>query len=191
MGVDIPVASRYLDRVTSLIGKGVAIEVFRPGLEGEQERRSPGKATTIDNAIDPSTSTFLIRAEVANADKALLPGEYVKASAKVGEVKDAVVVPEQAVVESQAGPTVFTVDAQGKVAVVPVRASFVHEGLRVLESGLKPGQRVIVEGLQMVRGGMTVKTQPAPADLVPIAGGAAQDAPKSAASASTAPKAKD
>jgi membrane fusion protein (multidrug efflux system) len=61
------------------------------------------------------------------------------------------------VVESQAGPTVFVVDEQGKVKVVPVRASFTYEGLRVLESGLEPGQAVIVEGLQLVRSGMTVK----------------------------------
>ena len=164
MGVDIPVASRYLDRVVSLINKGLAVEVFRPGLEGEEARRFPGKATVIDNTIDPTTSTFLMRAEVANPAKTILPGEYVKAEAKVGEVRDAVVVPEQAVVETQAGPTVYTVDKEGKVAIVPVRASFTHDGLRVLESGLEPGESVIVEGLQLVRSGMTVKTRPATLD---------------------------
>ena len=89
-----------------------------------------------------------------------------KANAKVGEARDAVVVPEQAVIETQAGPTVYTVDKQGKVAVAPVRATFTHEGLRVLESGLEPGQRVIVEGLQLVRAGMTVKAEPAPPDAL-------------------------
>lgn len=158
MGVDIPVASRYLDRVMRLIDQGLQIEVFRPGLEGEEARRFPGKATVVDNAINPTTSTFLIQAEVANAAKTILPGEYVKANAKVGEVQNAIVVPEQAVVETQAGPTVYTVDKQGKVKVVPVRATFVHQGLRVLESGLEPGQPVVVEGLALVRSGMTVKT---------------------------------
>src|SRR4051794_1500716 len=161
MGVDIQVASRYLDRVARLIVQGLAIEMFRPGLEGEEARRFPGKATVIDNAINPTTSTFLIQAEVANAEKTILPGEYVKVNAKVDEARDATVVPEQAVVESQAGPTVYTVDAQGKVTIVPVRAAFTHEGLRVLESGLQPGQAVIVEGLQLVRSGMTVKTRQA------------------------------
>ena len=142
--------------------------------KGRRPAASRGKATVIDNTIDPTTSTFLVRAEVANPAKALLPGEYVKVDAKVGEVRDAVVVPEQAVVETQAGPTVYTVDQQGKVAVVPVRATFTHEGLRVLESGLEPGQDVIVEGLQMVRAGMTVKTEPAPADA-PRAAGAGPD----------------
>ena len=174
MGVDIQVASRYLDRVTRLIGQGLAVEVFRPGLEGEEARRFPGKATVIDNTIDPTTSTFLIRAEVANPAKTILPGEYVKVDAKVGEARDAVVVPEQAVVETQAGPTVYTVDEQGKVAVVPVQATFTYEGLRVLESGLEPGQQVIVEGLQLVRPGMTVKAEPAPDPDGPASGGGAR-----------------
>ena len=135
MGVDVQVSSRYLDRVTRLIAQGLPVEVFRPGLEGEQDRRLRGKATVIDNTVDPSTSTFKVQAEVPNPEKSLLPGEYVKADVKVGEAKDAVVVPEQAVVETQAGPTVYAVDPQGKVAVVPVRATLTYEGLRVARIG--------------------------------------------------------
>jgi membrane fusion protein (multidrug efflux system) len=164
MGVDIAVSSRYLERAAKLIEQGFAVDVYRPGLEGEEDRRYPGKAMVIDNAINPTTSTFLIRAEIANPAKALLPGEYVKATAKVGEVKDVVVVPEQAVVETQAGQTVYTVDAKGKVAVITVRATFTYQGLRVLESGLQPGTSVIVEGLQLVRNGMVVKPEPAKPD---------------------------
>ena len=161
MGVDIQAASRVLDRAARLIAQRPPIEVYRPGLEGEEARRFPGKATVIDNTINPTTSTFLIQAEVPNPEKTLLPGEFVKVSAKIGEARDAVVVPEQAVVETQAGPTVYTVDGQGKVAVAPVKATFVYEGLRVLESGIHLGQQVVVEGLQLVRPGMTVKAEPA------------------------------
>jgi membrane fusion protein (multidrug efflux system) len=186
IGVDIQVSSRYLDRVTRLISEGLPVEVFRPGLEGEEARRLRGKATVIDNAVDPSTSTFRVQAEVPNPEKALLPGEYVKADVKVGEAGDAVVVPEQAVIETQAGPTVYTVDPQGKVAIVPVRATFTYEGLRVLESGLEPGQSVIVEGMQLVRAGMTVKTEPATHDVprtpapvpTPEGGDAGEDKPR-------------
>ena len=53
------------------------------------------------------------------------------------------------------------------MAVAPVRATFTYEGLRVIESGLEPGQPVIVEGLQLVRAGMTVKTEPAAPDAPP------------------------
>lgn len=171
MGVDIPVASRYLDRVTRLIASGLPIEIFRPGLEGEEARRFSGEATVIDNTIDPATSTVLIRAQVANPENTILPGEFVKVDARVGEASDAMVVPERAVVETQAGPTVYTVDPQGKVAIATVRATFTHEGLRVVESGLQPGQQVVVEGMQLVRAGMTVKTRPASLDAATGPGG--------------------
>src|SRR5262249_46486908 len=138
MGVDIQAASRVLDRLAPLIAQGLPVEVYRPGLEGEEARRFPGKATVIDNTINPTTSTFRGQAEVPNPKETLLPGEFVKVNAKVGEARDAVVVPEQAVIETQAGPTVSVVDNQGKVAVVPVRATIVYEGLRVLESGIQP-----------------------------------------------------
>jgi len=179
MGVDIQVASRYLDRSAQLIARGLPVEVYRPGLEGESARRYPGKANTIDNTIDTATSTFRIQAEVPNPQKAMLPGEYVKVNVKAGEVRDAVVVPEQAVIETQAGPTVYVVDRQGKVDVVPVRATFTFEGLRVLESGLEPGQQVIVEGMQLARSGATVKAEPA-----------STDAPKAAPASAVAPKAR-
>src|SRR5512135_806580 len=166
MGVDIQVASRYLDRAAELIQKGLPVKIARPGVEGDEDYPYAGTAFFIDNTINPTTSTFLIKARVANPGRRLLTGEYVKVNVTVGAVAGAVVVPEQAVIETQAGPTVYTVDKQGKVAVAPVRATFTHEGLRVLESGLEPGQRVIVEGLQLVRAGMTVKAEPAPPDAL-------------------------
>jgi RND family efflux transporter MFP subunit len=166
IGVDMQVASRYLDRVTRLVAQGLPVEVYRPGLEGEEARRFPGKATVVDNSIDAKTSTFRVQAEVPNPQKTILPGEYVKADVKVGEVQDAVVVPEQAVIETQAGPSVYTVDSQGKVAVAMVKATFTYQGLRVLESGIEPGQKVIAEGLQFVRAGITVKAEPASPEVL-------------------------
>ena len=166
MGVDMKVSSRYLGRVTRLIAQGLPVEVYQPGLEGEEARRFPGKATVIDNTIDATTSTFRVQAEVPNPQKTILPGEYVKADVKVGEAQDAVVVPEQAVIETQAGPSIYTVDDQGKAAVAMVKATFIYQGLRVLESGIQPGQKVIVEGLQLVRPGMTVKAEAAPPEVL-------------------------
>src|SRR3954451_22718667 len=134
------------------------------GFEGEEALRFPGRATVIDNTVDATTSTFRVQAEVANAEKAILPGDYVKADVKVGELKDAVVVPEPAVVETQAGPRVYIVNDQGKVVVTSVRGTITYDGLRVLESGAEPAQRVIAEGLQLVRPGITFKAEPAPPD---------------------------
>jgi membrane fusion protein (multidrug efflux system) len=160
MGVDVQVSSRYLDRATKLIGRGLPVTITRPVVEGVEDYPYPGRAVFIDNTIDPNTSTFLIRSEVANPQKTLLPGEYVKVKVTVDEKKGAIVVPEQAVIETQAGPTVYVVDKDGTVKVVPVKASITEGGLRVIDSGLVPGQKVIVEGLQLVRPGMKVKTEP-------------------------------
>lgn len=187
MGVDIQVSSRYLDRITPLIAGGLPALVFKPGVEGEADRRYPGKANVIDNQIDPTTSTFRVQAEVSNPDRTLLPGEYVKVESKAGEFKDAVVVPEQAVIETQAGPRVYLVDGQGTVSVVPVKASYTYQGLRVLEAGVEPGQRVIVEGLQLVRAGATVKAEPAPPEVYDAASAETAPAAPAPAKAPEAP----
>lgn len=160
MGVDIQVPSRYLDRATRLIRDGLPAMIYRPALEGEPDKPLKGIINFIDNTIDPNTSTFLTRAEVANPEGVLLPGEYVKADITVGMRKGVVVVPEAAVVQAQTGPTVYTVDSSGVVHINPVQASITSEGLRVIDSGLEPGQSVIVEGLQLVRPNAKVRTKP-------------------------------
>ncbi|HMB02499.1 MAG TPA: efflux RND transporter periplasmic adaptor subunit [Isosphaeraceae bacterium] len=163
MGVDIQIASRYLDRAAELIQKGLPVRIARPGVEGDEDYPYAGKAYFIDNTINPTTSTFLIKARVDNPGRRLLPGEYVKVNVTVGEVAGAVVVPEQAVIETQAGPTVYALGKGDQVEVVPVKASFTYQGLRVIESGLEPGRAVIVEGVQLVRPGIKVKTERPPA----------------------------
>ena len=79
----------------------------------------------------------------------------------VDEVKDAIVVPEQAVAETQAGPVVYLVDSTGKVVVQRVEAAQTYEGIRIVTKGLDAGAKVIAEGLQLIRPGIAVKTEPA------------------------------
>jgi membrane fusion protein, multidrug efflux system len=161
MGVDVQVSSRYLDRATRLIPKGLAVRLSRPALVGEQEHPYEGKCYFIDNTIDPTTSTFLVKAKIPNPQAALLPGEYVKLRIVVDQVEDAVVVPEQAVIETPAGPVVYVVDRAGKVEIQRVNAEQTYEGLRLITRGLSAGVPVIVEGLQLVRPGIPVEAKPA------------------------------
>jgi ribosomal protein L24 len=104
----------------------------------------------------------LARAEVPNPEGAILPGQYIKATLTVGEYFDAVVVPEQAVLEGQEGTRVYVVDGDNKVQVAKVQAVDNYKGMRVLESGVEPNQKVIVEGIQLVRPGQVVKPVEAP-----------------------------
>ena len=159
MGVDIRLSSRDLDRTRHLIQKGLAVRLTRPGLAGEQEHPYEGKGYFIDNTIDETTSTFLAKARMPNPGGTLLPGEYVKVRLVVDQLENAVVVPAPAVMETEAGPVVHIVDGQGKVAIQRVEAAQTYEGLRVITKGLDSGVPVIVEGLQMIRPGIPVKTE--------------------------------
>ena len=161
MGVDIRISSRYLDRATALTQRNLKVRLSRPGLEGDQDHPYDGELFFVDNMVDETTSTFLGKARVPNPNGTLLPGEYVKLRVEVDRIENAVVVPAQAVMETDAGPTVYTVDKDSKVAVQRVVAEQSYEGLRVLTKGLEPNVAVIVEGLQMIRPGAPVKTQPA------------------------------
>jgi membrane fusion protein (multidrug efflux system) len=171
MGLDLLPAARYLPWATALLARGLEVHL---SVEGERLHPYVGKAIFIDNHVDPTTSTFLVRAEVRNPEGSILPGQYIKATMTVGEYVDAVAVPEQAVVEGQEGSRVFVVDSQHKVQVAKVKPVDVYRGLRVLESGIEPGQKVIVKGIQLVRQGQSVESEEAPFDqflreLIPVA----------------------
>jgi membrane fusion protein (multidrug efflux system) len=160
IGVDIRLSSKDLDRTRELMKTGLAVRLSRPSSSGDLEHPEEGQCYFIDNGIDELTSTFLAKARIPNPNNVLLPGEYVKIRMVVGRLDDIVVVPAPAVMETETGPIVHVVDVQGKVAVRPVEAGLVHEGLRVITKGLDAGVPVIVEGLQSIRPGLVVRTEP-------------------------------
>jgi membrane fusion protein, multidrug efflux system len=161
MGVDVRLSSKDLDRTTTLIEGGLSVRLIRQGPAGQQEHPYPGTGFFIDNTVDETTSTFLVKARIPNPGNKLLPGEYVKVRMVIDRLEDAVVVPAPSVIESDSGTIVHVVDKDGKVAVKKVVAGQAHEGLRVITKGLDPGVSVIVDGLQMIRPGLSVKTVPA------------------------------
>jgi len=162
LAVDIRVSSRYLDRAAQLVQRQTPVQMTRPGVEGEERHPYDGQLYFIDNFIDETTSTFLSKARIPNPNGTLLPGEYVKLKMEIEQLKDVVVVPAQAVTESESGPVVYVIDKEGKVAVQAVQAGLTtYQGMRVLFGGLEPGVPVIVEGLQMIRPGAPVTVQPA------------------------------
>src|SRR5262249_2925548 len=161
MGLDFRPPARYLPAATALLAKGLAVSLT---IEGQHRHPHIGKAIFIDNIVDPTTSTFLMRAAVPNPDGSVLPGEYFRAGLTVGEYAGAVVVPEQAVIARQEGSRGFVGDDQSQVQVAKVSPVDTYQGLRVLESGLEAGQRVIVEGIQLVRQGQAVDPKEVPLD---------------------------
>jgi RND family efflux transporter MFP subunit len=165
MGIDVEVSDRYLERAAVLVPKGLSLELDRLGVDGEVRYPHKGTFFFLDNVVNSTTSTFLARARIPNPDETLLPGQYVKLDIVVGELADVITVPERAVIETQAGPVVYVVDAQNEVAIARVDAGTTYKGSRVIKSGLPPGSKVIVDGLQRVRPGMTVTPEPIGAAL--------------------------
>jgi hypothetical protein len=130
-------------------------------VQGQRVHPYKGKIIFVDNTVDPTTSTVLVKAEVPNPDQTLLPGEYVKVDVNLGDFAGVIVVPDEAVVEAQEGARVQVVDDQNKVQAAIVKPLDTYQGLVALESGLKGGEKVIVKGIQLVRPGQTVDTEEA------------------------------
>lgn len=116
-----------------------------------------GKLNFSDNRVDPQTGTIRARAIFDNKEGVLLPGQFVRLTIDLGIRKNAIVVPDRAIVQSQADRMVMVVDGDDKVVPRPVRLGpAIAEGV-LIESGLDAGERYIVEGLMKARPGSIVK----------------------------------
>lgn len=166
MGVEMRVPARYLPQVTRLVNSGLKVNLR---VQGRRAHPYQGTVYFVDNVVDPTTATVLVKAEVPNPDQMILPGEYVQLELNIGDYAGALVVPEKAMLEEgQEGARVLVVDDQNKVASVRVVPLDLVQGLRVLDpanSELQVGQKVIVEGIPLVRPGQTVRVEPPGADI--------------------------
>ncbi|ANJ74305.1 efflux RND transporter periplasmic adaptor subunit [Ralstonia insidiosa] len=149
----------------------------------------PGKLYFSDLTVDPATGTITLRAIVPNADRTLLPGMYVRARLEQAVDEQAITVPQQAVTRSPDGASVMIVDADGKVAVRQVQADRSTGTEWIVSSGLKAGDKVIVDGLQKVRPGAPVKAVPWQPGAAPGQGQGQAKPGQGAAPAASAPAA--
>jgi membrane fusion protein, multidrug efflux system len=115
-----------------------------------------GKLVFADRAIDPTTGTLGIEAAFPNPEHLLRPGQYTRMRAEIDQKKDAILVPQTAVQELQGTYSVAVVGSDNKVSLRPVQASDRIGSLWVIDSGLKPGEKIVIEGLQKVRDGVIV-----------------------------------
>ncbi len=116
-----------------------------------------GRFVFIDRAVDPKTGTLRVRAEFPNTRKTLRPGMFGRIRVDLGSRSNSIVVPERSVVELQGKNFMWLVGSDNKTTQRPVEVgSSVGQDLLITE-GLKPGDRIVVEGLQKVRDGAPVK----------------------------------
>ena len=122
-----------------------------------------GKVDFIDVAVDPTTDGQMARAVFENADELLTDGQTVRVIVEGNEPAKVMVVPLAAMAIDQTGRYVYVVDGKGVVEQRRITVDFVRDGMIAVASGLKEGDRVIVQGQQRVRAGMAVEAQAAPA----------------------------
>ena len=156
-------------------GGGEAASV-RIVLEDGSEYPQPGKLLFSDLSVDPTSGQITLRAEVPNPGALLLPGMYVRVRLEQAEMPSGIVVPQQSVTRGSTGDTVMVVGADGKVMPRPVKVGSAQGGDWIILDGVKPGEMVMADGFQKLRGNAPVKPvpwQPARAASAPTSAGSA------------------
>lgn len=142
----------------SVARNGLPVEV---GLPDEQGFPHAGRLEFVDNRIDPTSGTIRMRAVLQNRDGRFSPGLFVRV--RIGDrskPRKAVLVADHAIGTDQSKRFVLVVNGENLAEYREVKIGRVVDGLRVVESGLQPGERIVVNGLQRVRPGAPVTPQP-------------------------------
>ena len=116
----------------------------------DNSAKREGKVFVVDNQVDPAIGAVKVKAEVNNTDHSLIPGQFIRLQLKAGLIKDALVVPSQAVISNSRGDQIFVVDAENAVSLKPIKIQTQGQGLAVI-SGINVGDKVVVEGKQNLR----------------------------------------
>ncbi len=117
----------------------------------------PGHVLYLQRQVDPATGTLQLEASFPNPDRLLRPGQFAKIRAAYEERKGAVLVPARAVSEVQGQSIVYAVDANNMAQYRALVPGPRLGALQVVQSGVQPGERVVIEGFQRLRPGMTVQ----------------------------------
>jgi membrane fusion protein, multidrug efflux system len=120
-----------------------------------------GALSFVDNAVDSSTGTILLKGKFPNDDGSLWPGGFVDVHLQLYVDRDAVVVPSAAIVEGQQGSFVFIVQADSSAATRPVTVSRSAGDIAIISGGVQPGDRVVVDGQLRLRQGAKVQVKAA------------------------------
>lgn len=157
--------------------KGTQLPVYL-GLANEEGFPRQGRISSVDNRLDTTSGTIRVRAIFANPEGLLVPGLYARVRLGGGASHNAVLIDERAVGTDQDKRFVLVVDASNRTVYREVHPGATRGGLLVIEDGLKPGERIVVNGLQRVHPGDAVTPQ-----LVPMAGMNATRSPGASAAA--------
>ena len=138
----------YLQYLSHDANASVPVEL---GLANETGFSRKGLVDSVDNRLDTSSGTIRVRARFDNADAALVPGMYARVKVGGGTPHAAVMIDDAAIGTDQDKKFVLVVDKDNRLQYREVQLGAMHDSLRVVASGLQPGERIVVNGLQRVK----------------------------------------
>lgn len=144
--------SAVLKRVRA--GEQLRVEAWD---RGEKELLASGSLASLDNQIDIATGTVRFKANFGNEDELLFPNQFVNVRLRVQTREQAVLVPSAALQFGSKGTFVYVLDKQDKVQVRPVVAGPGDTGTTMIEEGVEPGERLVLEGTDRLREGSQVE----------------------------------
>jgi membrane fusion protein, multidrug efflux system len=147
----------YKDRKEGKEYSGALLDLV---LGGEKIYPHKGQFYLVDRQVDTKTGTIRVAALFPNPNNLLRPGQFARVRAVTKTKEGAILVPQRAVTEMQGSHQVAVVTPENKVDIRPVKVGQRSGNLWMIDQGLKPGERVVVEGLQKVKAGMTVDPKP-------------------------------
>jgi RND family efflux transporter MFP subunit len=163
MYVYFDVDERTVLRVRQLVREGRASSAGEAewpvalGLANEEGFSHQGTINFEDNQVNPKTGTLRVRGVFRNEDEVLSPGLFARVRVPIGRAHGALLVADRAIGTDQGQKVLYVVNDKDEVASRAVRLGALHDGLREITEGLMPGERVVVNGLQQVRPGITVQ----------------------------------
>jgi len=115
-----------------------------------------GKVIVVDNQVDQAIGAVRVKAQIPNQKRTLLPGQFARIKLEANTLKDAIVIPSQAVVINPRGRFVYIVGQDDKVSLRPIKVTYEYQGNAAI-TGVEVGERIVLEGKQNLRPGVKIK----------------------------------
>jgi multidrug efflux system membrane fusion protein len=165
--VTFSVPEKHLPRLrAAMSGRAMKVDITVPG---DESRHFEGEVHFLDNAVDTASGTIMMKAQVANTDEKLTPGQFLNLRLVLDTLKDAVTVPNEAIQQGADGNFTFVVKDDNSVEVRKLEVAASDGGLSAIGKGLARGETVVTDGQLRLAPGVRVKAREAGAGEKPPA----------------------